>query len=72
MFKKERGITLVALVITIVVLLILSGVTIASVGGSNNIFTKAQKAKTDYEADSKATNDMLSEAEAVIDQYTTE
>lgn len=70
MFKKERGITLVALVITIVVLLILSGVTIASIGGNNNIFTQAEKAKTDYEADASATDQMLKNAELIINEYT--
>ena len=39
MFKKERGITLVALVVTIVVLLILAGVSISMVLG---IVTKAK------------------------------
>ena len=43
--KKERGITLVALVITIVVLLILAAVAIVSLTGENNIITKAQNAK---------------------------
>ena len=39
MFKKERGITLVALVVTIVVLLILAGVSISMVLGNNGIVT---------------------------------
>ena len=42
--KKERGITLIALVITIIVLLILAGVTIATLTGDNGILTKAQEA----------------------------
>ena len=41
MFKKERGITLVALVVTIVVLLILAGVSISMVLGNNGIVKKA-------------------------------
>ena len=45
MFKKERGITLVALVVTIVVLLILAGVSISMVLGNNGIVTKAQSAQ---------------------------
>lgn len=45
MFKKERGITLVALVVTIVVLLILAGVSISMVLGNNGIVTKAKKLK---------------------------
>ena len=35
--KKEKGITLIALVITIIVLLILAGVTIATLTGDNGI-----------------------------------
>lgn len=46
MFKKEKGITLVALVITIIVLLILAGVTISLVVGDNGVINKAQDAKT--------------------------
>ena len=44
--KNKKGITLIALVITIVVLLILAGVTIAMLTGDNGILTKAQSAKT--------------------------
>lgn len=43
MFKKERGITLVALVVTIVVLLILASVSISMVLGNNGIVTKAKE-----------------------------
>ena len=42
---KESGITLIALVITIIVLLILAGVTIAMVVGDNGILTRAREAK---------------------------
>ena len=41
----KNGITLIALVITIIVLLILAGVTIATLTGNNGIITKAQNAK---------------------------
>ena len=44
--KEKNGITLIALVITIIVLLILAGVTIATLTGDNGILTKAQNAKT--------------------------
>ena len=47
--RKEDGITLIALVITIIVLLILAGVTIATLTGENGILTKAQQAKTETE-----------------------
>ena len=43
--KKSKGITLIALVITIIVLLILAGVTIASLSGDNGILTRGAEAK---------------------------
>lgn len=58
--KNQKGITLVALVITIVVLLILAGVTISMVLGPNGVLTNSQKAK-DNSAKGTA-NDALSTA----------
>ena len=52
--KNQRGITLIALVITIIVLLILAGVSIAMLTGENGILNKATSSRS-------ATN----EAEAV-------
>ena len=43
--KKEQGVTLIALTITIIVLLILAGVTIATLTGENGILTQASIAK---------------------------
>lgn len=45
LLKNRKGITLIALVITIIVLLILAGVTIATLTGDNGILTQAGKAK---------------------------
>ena len=45
MKKNQNGITLIALVITIIVLLILAGVSIAMLTGENGILTKATSAK---------------------------
>ena len=45
MAKERRGVTLIALVITIIVLLILAGVTIAMLTGDNGIISKAMQAK---------------------------
>ena len=46
---KMRGITLIALVITIIVLLILAGVSIAMLTGENGIITQAEEAKNETE-----------------------
>ena len=43
--KNQKGITLIALVVTIVVLLILAGTAIAMLQGDNGIITNAQNAK---------------------------
>ena len=45
----KRGITLIALVVTIVVLLILAGITISLVFGSNGVIQKAQDSKEQTE-----------------------
>ena len=43
--KKERGITLIALVVTIIVLIILAGISINLIFGTNGIINKAKDAK---------------------------
>ena len=47
--KENKGITLIALVITIIVLLILAGVSIAMLTGQNGILSQAQNASTQTE-----------------------
>ena len=47
--RKEQAITLIALVITIIVLLILAGVTISTLTGQNGILSNATKAKQENE-----------------------
>ena len=49
--SNKNGITLIALVITIIILLILAGITIATLGGENGLLAKVKKAK---EAEIKA------------------
>ena len=49
MLKNNKGITLIALVITIIVLLILAGVSIAMLTGNNGILTQANSAKDNTE-----------------------
>lgn len=46
--NKNRGITLISLVVTIIILLILAGITIASLNGSG-LFDKSKYAKNQYE-----------------------
>ena len=47
MLKNKKGITLIALVVTIVVLLILAGVTISLLLDENGIIAKSKDARTE-------------------------
>lgn len=76
MLKSKKGITLVALVVTIVVLLILAGVSINLVLGDNGIISKAQEGKTKSaeasENDLKGMNSLIDEMETVLNGGNTE
>ncbi len=48
-FKQSKGITLIALIVTIIILLILAGITIGTITGDNGIINKAQSAKEETE-----------------------
>ena len=60
--KSPKGITLIALVITIIVLLILAGVSIAMLTGDNGILTQAQNAKN-------RTQEAKSDEEEILEEY---
>ena len=59
---NQKGITLIALVITIIVLIILAGISINLVLGENGLFNKARKAAEEYKQaaidEQKMTNDL--------------
>ena len=68
--KNNKGITLVALVVTIVVLLILAGVSINLVLGNNGIIAKAKDAENKSaeasENDLKGMNSLIDEMESAL------
>ena len=68
--KKNKGITLVALVVTIVVLLILAGVSINLVLGNNGIIAKAKDAETKSaeasQNDLKGMNSLIEQMESTL------
>lgn len=47
MRRKQNGVTMVALIVTVVVLIILAGITIASIVGEEGVITKTKQAKKD-------------------------
>ena len=65
---KNRGITLIALVITIIVLLILAGVTLNMLMGENGIVNQAQNAKAMHEEAQSDEQRNLENLEAVMSQ----
>lgn len=64
---KEKGITLVALVVTIIVLLILAGVTISLALNNNGVIERAQYASNSYTNATKNESRMMNEIEIQID-----
>lgn len=66
--KSTRGITLIALVITIIILLILAGISIASLTGDNGILTKADTAKEENRAATIEEEKNLWKSNQVADQ----
>ena len=65
--KNQKGITLVALVITIIVLLILAGVSISLVVGNNGVLTQASGAVVTNKAASARQS--LQMAQAAVETY---
>ena len=66
--RNKKGITLVALVVTIIIMLILAGVSISALTNTG-IFEKVQDAKQKSEEAEKEQNKILSEYETALDQY---
>ena len=71
MIENKKGITLIALVITIIVLLILAGVSIATITGENGILERAKSAKEASENVTNEENSRISQYENEIDNYST-
>lgn len=66
--KAQKGITLVALVITIIVLLILAMVSI-SIVNQQGLFDRANNAATTYNKAAEGEQANVTEAEKIIDNY---
>ena len=68
--KETKGITLIALVITIVVLLILAGVVIATLNGNDNIIKNANTAVGKYNEKVNEEQGILDTLEEKLKEYT--
>ena len=65
-FRKNLGITLIALVVTIVVLLILAGISISMLTGQNGILNRATEAKEKTEKAQIDESDKMVQMEAMV------
>ena len=72
MLRKKQGITLIALIITIIILLILAGIGIATLTGDNGLFTRAQQAKDKTIEAQKNEEATISEYMDEMDKYITD
>ncbi len=66
--KNQTGITLIALVITIIILLILAGVSIAMLTGNNGILTQAKLAKENTELAKEDEENKLADTNEYINE----
>ena len=68
-YVSANGITLIALVFTIVILIILAGVAISLSLGENGIFTKARKATGEYANEQAKEESQIAKISNEIDEY---
>ena len=66
--KKERAITLIALIITIILLLILASVAIVTLTGNNGLFIRAKQAKVSYSISSAKEKLELAISDLMLEQ----
>ena len=69
MLKGQKGITLVALVITIIVLIILAGVSIALVLGDDGIVNKAKSGAQNYALAANEETGVLQNIFSYVNEY---
>ena len=65
--NKQEGITLIALIVTIIVLIVLAGVSISMVVGDNGIITQAQRAKEETDLSIRKESSTLTDYEDLME-----
>jgi len=68
-FKNDKGVTIVALVITAIVLMILAGVTVVSLTSGDSIIFNTKKAAQDYGEKEQQQQDVLSDIDKEREEY---
>ena len=67
--KSNKAITMVVLIVTIIVMLILAGVTLTLVLGENGLIEKTKASVNKYEMASKNEEEQLQDIEDYMDNY---
>ena len=67
--REQKGITLVALVITIIVLLILAGVALATLTGNTSIIDNANNAVQRYNASANEDQNVIDQVDNLFQKY---
>ena len=68
MIKKDKAITLISLVVTIVILLILAGIAIGTLTGENGLFVRAKQAQQNYSISSAKEKIELAISDLMVEQ----
>ena len=68
MIKKDKAITLISLVVTIVILLILAGIAIATLTEENGLFVRAKQAQQNYSISSAKEKIELAISDLMVEQ----
>lgn len=69
MMKGQKGVTLVALVITIIVLLILAGVALATIKGNDSVIDNANYAVTQYKDQANDDQEIVNKVDNLFQKY---
>ncbi len=65
--KRNRGITIIALVVTIVVVIILAGITVSAIRGDNGLLQQIQEERENVETKSNLAENKIKELEEKFD-----
>lgn len=69
MMKGQKGVTLVALVITVIVLLILAGVALATIQGNDSVIDNANYAVTQYTQQTNDDQNIINSVDNLFKKY---
>lgn len=65
--KRNRGITIIALVVTIVLVIILAGITVSAIRGDNGLLQQIQEERENVETKSNLAENKIKELEEKFD-----